>query len=195
MTSYVTLYNFRRCPYAIRARMALLVSGIPFVLHEVDLRDKPAALIAASPKATVPVLVLTNGQVIDESLDIMRWALRQNDPEDWLGGDDAMLIEAFDTKFKQHLDHYKYAERASTERTQHRNSCITMLQDIEDRLAATSNLCREGRSFTDIALMPFIRQFSSVDRAWFDIQPFPRVSGWLAAHVASPLFVRAMARG
>ncbi|HWV12635.1 MAG TPA: glutathione S-transferase N-terminal domain-containing protein, partial [Sphingobium sp.] len=102
------LYSFRRCPYAMRARMALIVSGQPVELREVVLRDKPPAMLSLSPKGTVPVLALPDGAVIDESLDIMRWALRLHDPEGWLDGDDAALIAANDGPFKQHLDRYKY---------------------------------------------------------------------------------------
>ena len=188
------LYSFRRCPYAMRARMALLVSGVPFELREVVLRDKPAAMIAASPKATVPVLVLESGAVIDESIDVMRWALRRNDPEDWLAGDDAALIQRFDDRFKHHLDRYKYPDRHDADPVEHRAAGLALLQELEQRLAPHANLCRETRALTDIAIMPFVRQFAAVDRAWFDAQPVPRVQGWLARHVASPLFDRAMLR-
>jgi glutathione S-transferase len=187
-----TLYSFRRCPYAIRARMALLVSRVPFSVHEVDLRDKPAAMIAVSSKGTVPVLVCADGPVIHESLDIMRWALHQNDPEDWLSGDDATLVLTFDTRFKPHLDRYKYAAPGSLDQIESRDDCARILQELEARLAVTDNLCRNVRSFTDIALIPFIRQFAAVDRAWFDTQPLPRLHQWLDTHLVSPLFVQAM---
>lgn len=188
------LYSFRRCPYAMRARLALLVGDIRFELREVSLRDKPEAMIAVSAKATVPVLVLACGQVIDESIDIMRWALSQNDPEDWLGGDDADLIDRFDRRFKHHLDRYKYADRDADERADHRGAGLEMLAAIEPRLAGGGNLCRPARSLADMAIMPFVRQFAAVDRDWFDAQPVPGVQRWLAAHLASPLFVRAMAK-
>ena len=188
------LYSFRRCPYAMRARMALLVSALPFELREVALRRKPAALIAASPKATVPVLVLESGAVIDESLDIMRWALRRSDPEDWLGGDDPALIATFDGAFKHHLDRYKYADRHHADPVEHRTAGLALLHELERRLEARPNLTRDTRSLTDIAIMPFVRQFAAVDRAWFDAQPIPRVRAWLARHTASPLFDQAMLR-
>jgi len=188
------LYSFRRCPYAMRARLALLVSGVPFELREVVLRDKPAAMIAASPKATVPVLVLESGEVIDESIDIMRWALRLNDPEHWLAGDDAALIERFDDRFKHHLDRYKYPDRHQADPVAHRTAGLALLGELEQRLATHANLCRETRALADIAIMPFVRQFAAVDCAWFTAQPVPRVQGWLARHVASPLFDRAMLR-
>lgn len=188
------LYSFRRCPYAMRPRLALLVSGVPFELREVVLRDKPAAMIAASPKATVPVLVLESGAVIDESLDIMHWALRRNDPEGWLAGDDAALIERFDETFKHHLDRYKYPDRHRAEPAEHRAAGLALLDDLERRLMGGPNLCRETRSLADIAIMPFVRQFAAVDRGWFDAQPIPHVQGWLARHIASPLFDQAMRR-
>ena len=188
------LYSFRRCPYAIRARMALLVSSVPFAIHEVDLRHKPADFLAASPKGTVPVLVLTNGQVVDESLDIMRWALLQNDPEDWLAGDDPALIERFDDGFKHHLDLYKYAANDSGERIDNRNICMTILNDLEQRLTISPHLSGETRAFDDIAVIPFVRQFAAVDRTWFDAQPVPRVRHWLAMQTASSLFEHAMKR-
>ncbi|MGH6615718.1 glutathione S-transferase [Sphingomonas sp.] len=190
-----TLYSFRRCPYAMRARMALLVSGVAFALHEVSLRDKPAAMLAASPKGTVPVLVLPDGRVIDESLDIMRHALAHNDPEHWLAGDDAALIAANDGPFKHHLDRYKYPDRHHSDPIEHRAAGLALLADLDTRLAGAANLCGEHRTLTDIALMPFVRQFAAVDRDWFDAQPVPGVRRWLDAHIASSLFVSAMALG
>ena len=188
------LYSFRRCPYAMRARMALLVSGVPFELREVLLRDKPAAMVAASPKATVPVLVLEDGAVIDESLDIMRWALRRHDPEDWLAGDDAALIARFDDRFKHHLDRYKYPDRHRADPSEHRAAGLALLGELERRLATSANLCRATRALADIAILPFVRQFAAVDRSWFDAQPIPCVQDWLARHIASPLFDQAMLR-
>jgi glutathione S-transferase len=188
------LYSFRRCPYAMRARMALLVSGTSFEIREIVLRDKPAEMIAASPKATVPVLVLADGQVIDESIDIMRWALGRNDPEDWLAGDDAALIAIFDDQFKHHLDRYKYADRHGADPIEHRLAGLAMLSELEARLAPDGNLRREARSLADIAIFPVVRQFASVDRPWFDAQAIPQVQRWLAQHIASPLFERAMIR-
>ena len=188
------LYSFRRCPYAIRARLALLVSGVPFTIREVDLRRKPVDLLAASPKGTVPVFVPKKGAVINESLGIMRWALAQNDPEDWLAGEDVTLILTFDSRFKWHLDRYKYAVPESVEWIENRDACTLILHDLEERLTVTSNVDRDVRSFTDIAVIPFVRQFAAVDRAWFDAQPLPCVSRWLACHLASQLFLDVMAK-
>ncbi|MEN2786614.1 glutathione S-transferase [Sphingomonas qilianensis] len=188
------LYSFRRCPYAMRARMALLVSGVAVELREVVLRDKPAELLAVSPKGTVPVLMLDDGRVIEQSLDIMLWALGQGDPEDWLGGDDAALIAVNDGAFKGHLDRYKYPERHDSDPLAHRVAGLALLGDLERRLAVNANLCRETRALTDIAIFPFVRQFAAVDRAWFAVQPVPAVQAWLSWHAGSALFEAAMVR-
>ncbi|OYY68170.1 MAG: glutathione S-transferase [Sphingomonas sp. 28-63-12] len=178
----------------MRARMALLVSGVAVELREVALRRKPEAMIAASPKATVPVLVLADGQVIDESIAIMRWALGQHDPEAWLAGDDAALIAGFDGAFKHHLDRYKYANRHPGDSVDHRAAGLAMLAPLEARLAGHPNLTREHRSIADIAIMPFIRQFAMVDQGWFCRQPLTNLQLWLARHTGSALFDRTMVR-
>lgn len=188
------LYSFRRCPYAMRARMALLIGGEPFELREVVLHAKPAAMLAVSPKGTVPVLVLADGGVIDESLDIMRWALGRNDPEGWLAGDDHALLGRFDGAFKHHLDRYKYPDRHDSDPATHRAAALALLGELELRLASCANLCRDARALADIAIFPFVRQFAAVDRVWFDALPLPRVRAWLARHLADPLFERAMLR-
>jgi glutathione S-transferase len=188
------LYSFRRCPYAIRARMALLVSGITCEIREVKLSAKPPELLAVSAKATVPVLVLPDGQVIDEGLDIMRWALAHHDPENWLTGDDLALITDNDGPFKYHLDRYKYPHRMGADPCQHRSVCVALLGEVEHRLAANANLCGEDRSLTDYAIMPFVRQFAETDRSWWDAQPLPGVQRWLSALCGSQLFAAAMVR-
>ena len=187
------LYSFRRCPYAMRARMALLVSDCAVNVHEVALADKPAALRLASPKATVPVLVLPDGTVIDESLDIMRWCLGMSDPEDWLGAIDTDLIAGNDGEFKHHLDHYKYAAPGA-DREAHRAAGFAFLDELQRRFAQTANLCREKRGFTDIAIMPFVRQFAATDRGWFAAQPLPGLQAWLAALETSALFTAVIRR-
>jgi glutathione S-transferase len=161
-------------------------------IREVKLREKPAEMVAASPKATVPVLVLPADRVIDESLDIMRWALGRNDPESWLDGDDAALIAANDGLFKHHLDRYKYPDHHGGDAAEHRAQGLGMLTDLEQRLAVTPYLCGTHRSLTDAAIMPFVRQFAAVDRAWFGVQPLPRLQNWLAVQLASPLFAEVM---
>ena len=193
-SEYPILYSFRRCPYAMRARMALLTSGQACVLREVALRARPVEMIEASAKATVPVLVLAGGQVIEESLDIMRWALARNDPEGWLDDDDAALVAENDGPFKQHLDRYKYPDRHGSDPAEHRTIGMEFLKALEARLAKSANLCRETRSFTDIAIMPFVRQFAATDQSWFEAQSLPSLKAWLACHQESPLFLRAMLR-
>jgi glutathione S-transferase len=186
------LYSFRRCPYAMRARMALIVSGTAFELREVKLRDKPAEMIALSPKATVPVLLTTEGRVIDQSIDIMHWALRRNDPEDWLASIEDPLIAANDGPFKFHLDRYKYPNRHEGDPHEHRAAAIEMLKVLEARLSDSANLSRPTRSLVDMAIMPFVRQFANTDRTFFDAEPLPRLQQWLATHIASPLFETTM---
>lgn len=188
------LYSFRRCPYAMRARLALLVSGTVCEIREVKLSHKPAEMIAASPKATVPVIVHPDGSVIEESLEIMRWALERNDPEGWLARDDQDLIEAIDGPFKRHLDRYKYPDRHASNPAEHRSAGLQLLSNLELRLASQTNLCGDERSITDAAVLPFVRQFAEVDRAWFDVRPLPHVQGWLERHVRSPLFNASMVR-
>jgi glutathione S-transferase len=176
----------------MRARLALLVSGTVCELREVKLSDKPTALLAASPKGTVPVLVLPGGVVIDESIDIMRWALRQNDPENWLAREDACLIAANDGPFKHHLDRTKYQQRFGEDPAIHRAAALALLENLEARLAITANLSGEQRGLTDAAICPFIRQFAAIDRPWFDSLALPGVQRWLGYHLTSPLFDAAM---
>lgn len=188
------LYSFRRCPYAMRARLALAMSGTRVELREVKLSAKPEAMLAASPKGTVPVLVLTGGDVLDESLDIMRWALAKNDPEGWLARDDADLIAMNDGPFKRDLDCYKYPERHGADAGAHRECGLTFLRDLDLRLAGAGQLCGAARGLTDAAIMPFVRQFAAVDREWFSALPLPHLQGWLAGHLASELFEAIMLR-
>lgn len=193
MSQFPILYSFRRCPYAMRARMALWVAGIAVELREVKLAAKPLQLIAASPKATVPVLVLHDGTVIDESLAIMRWALAQNDPEGWLAGDDAALIAINDGAFKHHLDRAKYPGRYEEDgATDHRAEGLALLAPLETWLERAPYLCGPTRSLTDIALFPFIRQFAAIDPEWFAHQPLRRLQDWLERLYASELFASVM---
>lgn len=178
----------------MRARMALWVSETPCFIREVKLSRKPVELIAASPKATVPVIVKPDGGVIDESLSIMRWALAQNDPEAWLERDDPELIAANDGAFKYHLDRYKYSDRHGSNPVEHRAAGLAMLETLEARLSRTCNLCGDMRGITDVAIFPFVRQFAETDRGWFDAQPLPSLRRWLSAHLQSALFCGAMLR-
>lgn len=193
-TANPVLYSFRRCPYAMRARLALLASGTVCTLREVKLSAKPQELLDASPKGTVPVLVLPNGQVIDESLDIMRWALTQADPDHWLDGEDAARIAANDGPFKHHLDRYKYPHRYDVDPLEHRAAGVAHLEMLEARLSASPFLCGPHWTMTDAALAPFVRQFAETDRPWFDALPLPAVQRWLAAFQASPMFAAIMVR-
>jgi glutathione S-transferase len=178
----------------MRARMALMISAQNVEIREIILRQKPPAMLLASPKATVPVLVLPDAQVIDQSLDIMHWALAQNDPEAWLTGDDTALITTNDGPFKHHLDRYKYPNRHDSDPLIHRDAGLALLADLDARLSQTSYLCGETRSLADIALFPFIRQFAATDPVWFDAQPLPHLQNWLTGHLQSDLFGRAMIR-
>ena len=192
MTGFPILYSFRRCPYAMRARMALLIADQVVELREVRLSHKPVEMVSASPKATVPVMLLPNGQVIDESADIMRWALRQQDSANWLAGDDAGLIEQIDGPFKSHLDRYKYPDRYPDDPLDHRTAGLGMLVDLNRRLGGTGWLCGAGQSMADAAAMPFVRQFAAVDQDWFGTQAIPAVQTWLTRQIGSELFRQAM---
>ncbi|MFM2099032.1 MAG: hypothetical protein RLZZ366_571 [Pseudomonadota bacterium] len=187
------LYSFRRCPYAMRARMAIAVSGVRVELREIVLRDKPEAMIAASPKATVPVLVLGEGQVIDESIDIMHWALRQHDPEGWLAPGSAMdaLIAANDGPFKYHLDRTKYPSRyPDCNPDEQRAAAVALLDPLEARLSVSPFLFGNTPALADIAIFPFVRQFAAIDGV--ALLHLPGVVDWLARLVSSPRFAAVM---
>ncbi|MBB3238665.1 glutathione S-transferase [Pseudomonas sp. Tn43] len=196
-----TLYSFRRCPYAMRARMALRYSGIAVNIVEVSLKAKPDEMLALSSKGTVPVLSV-DGRVIDESLDIMRWALAQNDPQDWLLKDDpqaqqhsAALIEENDQVFKVHLNRYKYAERYP-ERPMafYRSEGEVFLRKLDGLLEGRDYLLADHPSLADVAVMPFVRQFAHVDREWFGQTPYVRLQAWLQCFIESDLFTSVMAK-
>ncbi|NNA20184.1 glutathione S-transferase [Pseudomonas lundensis] len=193
-----TLYSFRRCPYAMRARMALRYSGVPVSIIEVSLKAKPAQMLAASPKGTVPVLVCADGRVIEQSLEIMHWALSQNDPDVWLPADRPLieaLIEENDTRFKVLLDRYKYAVRYPEYPMEHyRAQGAVVLQRLECLLEHTPYLTGTTLTLADVALAPFIRQFAHVDRAWFAQAPYPKLQAWLERFLASGLFTAVMAK-
>jgi len=193
VSSLPTLYSFRRCPYAIRTRMAIAYSGIPVELREVVLKDKPAELLQASPKATVPVLILPNGTVLDESRDIMHWALNQHDPNRWLKYPNNALIHTNDESFKSSLDCYKYAERfPEQDQKYYRSQAEVFLQTLESRLEQQAFLTDDDISITDIAIFPFIRQFAHVDLTWFEAAPYPQLQRWLQYHLQSKLFLSVM---
>lgn len=175
--------------------MAIAASGVQVELREVVLRDKPSEMIAVSPKGTVPVLLLSEGHVVDESLDIMRWALAQNDPGNWLAHEDAGMIAANDGPFKQALDRYKYPHRYGlADGVEHRDAALKHLSGLNDILTTQPYLGGSARAFTDIALFPFVRQFSATDQLWFDALPLPALQAWLNGLLASDLFGQIMTR-
>ncbi len=210
------LYSFRRCPYAMRGRMALHAAGLKYEHREVLLRDKPAAMLAASPKATVPVFVKPDGDVIDESLELLLWASEQHDPMGWRDVDmsEAMaLITRNDEVFKFHLDRYKYksrydesAKRGETD-IEHRRAAETIIADYEARLSKQDYLLGPKQSLADIAIFPFMRQFANTDRKWWDGKdnsnnpdnpksnpPYPATHAWLEQHINSALFQEIMTK-
>ena len=186
------LYSFRRCPYAMRARLALHASGLDFEHRDILLRDKPASMLAASPKGTVPVLIRTDGSVLAESLDIMHWALGEHDPEHWLDGDTEeanALLDLCDGPFKYHLDRYKYATRYEDADPEHHfDAAVTLLGELEARLERHAQLTGPAPRLPDIALFPFIRQFANADRPRFDALPLPALQAWLDGHLGSDRF-------
>lgn len=192
------LYTYRRCPYAMRARMALLIAGIEFDAHEVSLRDKPAEMLAISPKGSVPVMLLPSAQVLEQSWDIMEWALSQAATKGWWEA--AQTVENFewlarnDGEFKHHLDRYKYPERFNeAKREVHRESALaSFLRPLNIRLETCSYLGGGEPCATDLALFPFVRQFAAVEPTWFEIEELPALQAWLANWLSSPLFLHCM---
>lgn len=210
------LYSLRNCPYAMRGRIGLYKAAQDVEVREVVLSNKPDAMIEASAKGTVPTLVLPNADgtntVIDESLDVMLWALHQNDPEDLLHQQDTAalpamlaLIATFDDEFKTQLNAYKCAKRYRENNVvECRQACEVYIQDLEDRLGAgiTEEAFEEGQkkrfifgakeSLADIALLPFIRQFSKVERQWYRESPYPNLKQWLNGYLQSVMFNKVM---
>lgn len=194
MDEPIVLYTFRRCPYAMRARMALAASQLDFEIREVVLRDKPELMLKASSKGTVPVL-LVGEHVIEESLDILLWALRRNDTLGWLDFPSSDiermedLVQLCDKEFKSHLDHYKYADRfPDFPESHYRDLALAFLNNLETRLTANTFLFTDRLSYADIAIFPFVRQFANVDANWFAAQPYPNLQRWLATLLDSHLF-------
>ncbi|HIL22010.1 MAG TPA: glutathione S-transferase [Alcanivorax sp.] len=196
-TSFDCLYSFRRCPYAMRARLGVLFAGLQVELREVTLKNKPAQMLAISPKGTVPVLRLADGAVIDESRDIMVWALEQQDPQGLLDAtvlDQAnALIEQNDNEFKYWLDRYKYADRhVEMTQTEYRQRGEAFLQVLEALLESRAYLLGDDPTIADIGVMPFVRQFAHVDRDVFSQLPYPNLQRWLQGWLAHPLFLQTM---
>ena len=193
------LYSFRRCPYAIRARLAIKVSGIEVQLREVFLRDKPAEMLLISPKGTVPVLQLTDGSVIDESYDIIRWALAKNALAGWLDynaetmADISNLIKKNDFEFKEHLDRYKYPNQTAGHSLEYyRQQGEAFIQVLDERLSSRPYLFGDCIGIADIAILPFIRQFAHVDKEWFYNTCHKNVQQWLEHFLESDLFLSVM---
>ena len=192
------LYTFRRCPYAMRARMAIQTAGVACELREVVLRDKPAQMLAISPKATVPVLQLEDGTVVEESIEIMEWAFGQHDSKAWLSllSEDArQLVSRSDFDFKPILDRYKYfVNFPEHSQIHYRDSAGQFLDELESRLEAHEGrglMCRQ-RAVADMAIFPFVRQFARVDWRWFEQSPYQRLRHWLIEFEASELFTSVM---
>jgi len=179
------LYSFRRCPYAMRARMALHHAGIVLEHREILLKNKPPSMLVASKKGTVPVLVLGDGEVIDESWEVVQWALSQNDPDNWLGTDHCFLdqarslVEECDGEFKQALDHYKYADRYPQDAEVYREQAMPFLLKLDHMLTKNRYLLADHCSIADIAIMPFVRQFAFVDIEWFSNNELAHLQRWL----------------
>ncbi len=175
--------------------MALCSAGIAVEIREVDLKNKPVHLLAISPKGTVPVLQLVNGDVLEESLVIMNWALTQADPEHWLNANDEAesLIKWNDVEFKYYLDRYKYADRyPEFPQDYYRQQAARFLIELNERLKRNRYLCGQQISIADVGIFPFIRQFASVDREWWQDSPFQVVNNWLQSFVESELFTLVM---
>lgn len=197
--TYPILYSFRRCPYAMRARLALMVSNRVCELREVVLRDKPQEMLDVSPKGTVPILIDVDGRVLDQSIDIMLWALGQHDPEKWLIPEKASvaemlaLIAEFDDRFKYHLDRYKYPERyPGVDAQVHRYEGSLFLDKLNAQLTATKYLFGNSVALADMAIAPFVRQFAHTDTGWFNQQPWMPLQAWLTAFTDSEIYASVM---
>jgi glutathione S-transferase len=191
VNSIPLLYSFRRCPFAIRARMALACSGTRVELREVKLSNIPESMLQLSAKATVPVLRLRDGRVIDESLDIMNWSLSNADPKNWLDVDDDAkeLIRRNDEEFKPLLDRYKYADRhPDKSQHEHRRDAEYFLQHLEQLLSTQTYLSGDRFRLCDAAILPFIRQFAGVEPEWFVRCEYAAVRNWLESVVSSAFF-------
>ena len=201
------LYSLRNCPYAMRARLAIFASEQTVCLREVLLSQKPAQMLTASPKGTVPVLVLPNGEVLEQSRDIMQWAFTQSDPNNYLlhqplangkqneAATLQQLMTQFDSEFIPRLEHYRSAKRYRDPKLlQHRTECEIYLQKLESRLTQHDLLFGEQACLADLAIMPFIRQFARVERQWYLQSPYPEVRRWLDGYLQSAMFSKVMAQ-
>ncbi|WP_440464087.1 glutathione S-transferase [Psychrobacter sp. ASPA161_6] len=193
------LYSFRRCPYAMRARLGILFAELQVELREIALKNKPSQMLAISPKGTVPVLQLADGVVIEESRDIMVWALEQTDPQGLLNAavlhQSNTLLDQNDNEFKHWLDRYKYADRhVEMTQTEYRQRGEVFLQVLEELLTKNSYLLGDSPTIADIGIIPFVRQFAHVDRDVFYSLPYPNLQRWLQHWLEQPLFLQAMTK-
>lgn len=185
------LYTFIRCPWAMRARLALAYMGIEYEAREVDLKNKPQSLLDYSPKGTVPVLVLNDGTVLEESLDIILWAMPEPDPK--FIDEINQIIKINDSDFKLNNHRYKYFERyPEHSQTDYRAECEKFIQLLEQKLSKHKYLVNDEISIADLAVFPLIRQFSKVDLTWFANAPYTNVQRWLADITASEFYAKAM---
>ncbi|GAA6180850.1 glutathione S-transferase [Shimia sp. NS0008-38b] len=188
------LYSFRRCPYAIRARLAVAASGVAVELREILLRDKAPAFLATSPSGTVPCLQAAD-VVIDESLDVMIWALRQHDPLGWLDMPEVGmgLIEACDGPFKSALDRTKYDTRyPECDAEEQRALAMGFLNRLDQQIGDKTGLFDDAPRLADMAILPFVRQFAFIDKPRFDAEAGPNVARWLESFLASETFAAIM---
>lgn len=193
------LYSFRRCPYAMRARLGLLFAGLQVELREIILKNKPDQMLAISPKGTVPVLQRCDGTVVEESREIMVWALRQQDPQGLLDAtvlhQANALIEQNDNEFKHWLDRYKYADRyLEMSQSEYRQRSEVFLQVLEALLTKNPCLLGDNATIADIGIMPFVRQFAHVDRDVFYSLPYPNLHLWLQHWLGHPFFLQVMTK-
>lgn len=190
------LYSLRHCPFAMRARMAIFKSHQAVELRDVKLTNKPAAMLSASPKGTVPILVVSPTQVIDESLDVMLWSLKCSDPHSLLNNlaDSLAFIDGYDQEFKACLERYKCAKRYHEPNLQAcRQACEVYVQDLELRLSSHDFIFGNQESLADIAILPFIRQFAKVERQWYVQSSYTQVKRWLNGYLQSAMFNKVMA--
>jgi len=196
------LYSLRNCPYAIRARMAIYVSGQAVQLRDIALSDKPAHMLQVSPKGTVPVLMLQNDKVLEQSLEIMMWAFGQSDPNNYLmshcpnsRAEMLRLVDLFDTEFKLCLEKYRSAKRYHDESVlAHRLACEHYLQVLEQKLSQHPYLMSDNPSLADLAIVPFIRQLARVERQWYLQSPYPNIRAWLNGYLQSLMFSKVMTK-
>ena len=199
ISSYPRLYSFRRSPYAMRARLGLLFAGLQVELREITLKNKPPQMLAISPKGTVPVLQLLDGTVIEESREIMTWALEQQDAQGLLASQTLpqanALLDKNDNEFKYWLDRYKYADRhLDMSQAEYRQRGEAFLQMLEELLIKNPYLLGESITIADIGIMPFVRQFAHVNRKVFYDLPYPNLQRWLQDWLQHPLFLQAMTK-